>query len=154
MNWMLPLESVTCGVGPVITELPVCDRFTSLPGVARPSESFRVTVIVVGVMPSLRTLSGDALMLAEAGGGAEKAPPAVSANTIPSAVAVSVTGSATRSVTVNWTTPFAVFEIPLAGLIFAELPGLAASVTVLPLTALPIESRTMIETLSCADPSA
>ena len=69
-------------------------------------------------------------------------------------VAVRVTDSATRSVTVNCAAPFALLVTPLAGLIFAELPALAASEIVLPLIELPIESRRITATLSWALPSA
>src|SRR5580700_4771471 len=107
---------------------PVGVIATCLPEVGRLSESVRVTVIVLAATPSLRTLVGAALMLPAEGGGTVNAPPAVCDNTTPSvvSVAVRVTDSATRSVTVNCAAPFALLVTALAGLIFAELPALAA----------------------------
>src|SRR5580704_15548522 len=155
---MLPLESVTCGVGPLITELPVCERFTSLPGVARPSESFSVTVIVVGVMPSSTTVSGDALMLADVAGGATKAIVGgilgVSWMLSVVSVAVRVRVSIVVSVIPKTTAPFVVLVTPLGGVMTAVPLGLAVSVTVFPPTELPSPSRRITTIVFCVEPSA
>src|ERR1700683_3457059 len=155
---MLPLESVTCGVGPVITELPVCERFTSLPGVAFPFASLRVTVIVVDVMPSLTTLSGDALMLAEAAGGVTNAIVGgilgVSWMLSVVSVAVKVRVSTVVSVILKTTAPFVVLVTPLGGVMIAVPLGLAVNVTVFPPTELPSLSRRITTIVFCVEPSA
>src|SRR5271168_859085 len=70
---ILPLESVTGGLGPAITELPpVCEIWISLPGVGRPRESCSVTVMSAGVLPSAVTWDGPAVRLAPAAGGTTK----------------------------------------------------------------------------------
>ena len=69
-------------------------------------------------------------------------------------VAVNVTFSAARLVTVNTTAPLAADDTALAGVITALLPAFLASVTVLPPTMLPSMSRSDTTICTVVAPSA
>src|SRR5271170_4320972 len=154
---MVPVASVTCGVGPLITELPVCcEILISLPGEGLLFASCRVMVMVAVDTPSLVTLGGAAWICDEVAGGVTKVIVGVivGVNSSPLSLAVKVTCSGVRSVTVKVAAPLDAEVTPLAGITFAWLPGLATRVTVWPPTVFPPLSRSFTTTKPCVAPSA
>ena len=92
------------GEGAVTTELaPPWSRSTTLPVFGRPSESLSVTVIVSAVLPSAGSVLRLATIPADAAGGGTNVNTGFSVMITPSvvSVAVIVTGSTLRSVTVK-----------------------------------------------------
>ena len=132
------------------------ERVISLPGTPCPWASCSNTVMVEEATPLSGTLVGLAKMPAAAGGGAMNCTVAVWVSVTPSvtSLAVKVTFSTVASVTVNTTAPLATVETPLAGVITAWLPALAASVTVFPGTMLPSVSRSRTTIAAAVAPSA
>src|SRR5689334_1078252 len=116
-----------------MTECPLpCEMVTFFPGDGRPRPSWSVTVMVVVVTPSEGTGVGDALIDAlVANGGMNRTVGCACSTMLPGVtVAVNVTDSNARSVTLKTTAPLSTVDTPLAGVITAWLPGLAASTTV------------------------
>ena len=153
---MVPVASVTPLAGAVITECAVpCDSATTLPGVGRFSASRSVTVTIVCADPLLNTPVGAAEMLAPVAAGTPKATFAVWDNTTPDvvSVAVNVTSSDTRSLTVKIAAPLLTDVTALAGVMVA-LPPDAASVTVRPCAALPRASASRTTMYAFVAPSA
>src|SRR5277367_6290913 len=100
---MVPVASVTAGLGPLIIELAgvgarllVCARMICLPGVGLPFTSVSVIVIVACETPSSGTLPGAVWSRADIAGGVMNGSWAVWVSWMPSvvSVAVKVTSSA------------------------------------------------------------
>src|SRR5271154_2404609 len=155
-NWISPLLSVTAGEGAVTTELaPPWLRAITLPGFPRPRESLTVTVIVSAVLPS----AGSGLRLgtipADAAGGTTKGMAPVCVSAIPSvmSVALKITDSNARSVTVNDATPLPSVTAD-AGAMLALEPPLAVNSTVFPATRFRFESSRVTSVSPLVTPSA
>ena len=101
-----------------------------------------MTVIVVVATPLFRTVVGPALMPALAANGGMKSTVGFCASTTapPEAVAVNVTDSKDRFVTLKIAAPSAALVTGEIGVITAWLPALAASATVEPEMRLPLAS--------------
>ena len=156
---MLPSASVTCGFGPLITELPVCEILTSLPGsvATESSEYCSVTVIVAVDVPLLFTLGGASLMLADVAGGVTKntrrREAGVSVMLSVVSFAVNVACSAFTSVALNTAVPSNLVTT-LAGLISTLVPEFGRQGNALAADGVAVAVLNVTSIITCDAPSA
>ena len=135
VNAILPLASVTLGLGPTMIECPFpCDSAICLPGVGRWSASWSVTVMVTVDVPSAVTEDWSATIDAAAADGTTKG--RVRAGELHAVGHVhGREGDGLRRQVLHREDDRPVeSDTPLAGEMVTWLPGFAARVTVLPST--------------------